>query len=206
MKALALSKKPRTYIPKDFRSEENPPKFNGRSLSRREYLQLQVENPKTVFGGEMNVMVEKLQTIQASLEEPDKSTVQSEEKQKVSEDERVRSALEALKGLDMNLITKSSLNNLDFQVVTLKKALSGWENVPADDGEMLEFSPDNIECLCQSLIFELFSEFTGALTEIERKNLDTPLLSQNGPETMMETGTAQPVEELSLQNIETVNQ
>ena len=172
MKVIALSKKPRAYILKDFRDEENPPTFTLRSITKRELLQIQTNHPgKLNIGGD----IAKLQTALATLEKkPDDQT-----DPKALEQE----ALAVLADLDLAPMTQAKLNILSIQIDVLRLALSGWKNVSVSDTETLPFSKDNIDCLDDAIITELANESMGIVTPADAENLEEASTSPSGPET-----------------------
>lgn len=184
MKAIALSPKPRTYIPVDYRDEENPPEFTIRSLSKREVMQLQIEYPtKQINFADLD----KIATVIKALEGVE------EDENAMSEAEQIE-AVALLKDVDMSQTSIFYLDNLKLQIACLKKGLLGWKNVPAQNGDEIEempFDVDDIEFLASEIILELVKEITGGLTEIDRKNSLTPSSSQNGQEMKVEDGIAE---------------
>ncbi len=174
MKAIALSKKPRTYIPKEFRGEENPPTFTIRSITRREMLMIQSKHEQQF---RITDDIAKLQSVITSLEDNKRG------------EEAENEALSSLSNLDLKPIIQASLNALTIQIDILTKCLSGWENVPVSDTEFLPFNLSDIDCLDPEIIVELANEIQGIVTPEESENLEEVSASQSGPE--MKSGAAE---------------
>jgi len=162
MKAIALSKKPRIYIPKDFRNEENPPKFKIRSISKIEHLQIQAEEPiKANIFDNLSKLQEAMQRVKDGGEIDNSNSI----------------------NIDLNALISAQLSTMKTQLKILRLCLLGWENVFAQIGdtvEPLEFNQDNIECLDQEIINELVNEIIGVITQEEQKNSVTPSSSLIG--------------------------
>lgn len=174
MRPIALSKKPRTYVPKDFRDEENPPEFTLRSITRREMLQIQAKHSQKI---RVSDNLAELQTALASIEgkKPDEITEED---------------LSVLSGLDLTPMVQVSLDTLNTHIEVLQGGrLSGWKNVPVSDTEFLPYDPENIECLDAAIITELANEIMGVVTPEEAENLEEVSASQSGPE--MKSGVAE---------------
>lgn len=173
MRPIALSKKPRTYIPKEFRDEENPPEFTLRSISRREMLQIHAAHSQKIRIGDN---LSELQTALASIE--------SKKPEEIGEED-----LSVLSGLDFTPIVQASLDTLNIHIAVLRVGLSGWKNVPVSDTEFLQYDPESIECLDAAIITELANEVMGVVSPEESENLEEVSASQSGPE--MKGGAAE---------------
>lgn len=161
MKVLGISKKPRSYIPTQFISDEFPPVFTIRSLTKREQAEVDAAHP---------ISAELLESaIQAS---------------RIAEDESITAEqrIEKLKGYDYLSLSAISRKR---QLAYLRLALSGWSNVPVREGagiSMLEFSPDNIDCLDDDMLAELANEVLGIVSQEDRQGLEEPSSPQSGQE------------------------
>lgn len=166
MKVIALSKKPRVYIPKEFRDEPNPPEFKLRSITRHEMLQIQASNPNKIkIGGD----IAKLQDVLKSLDVQKSEDINDE-------------ALAVLADLDFTPMVEASLTTLSIHIKVLEIALSGWNNVHISEAEILPFNKDDIDCLDEKIIAELANEAMGTITDEEAENLEEVSTSQSGPE------------------------
>ena len=173
MRAIALSKKPRAYIPKEFRDEANPPKFMLRSITRREMLQIQASNP---IKPRITDDLSKLQSVLAGFEGKKPEEIDAK-------------TISALESFDVAPIVQLSLDTLTIHIEVLKLCLTGWENVPVSDTETLPFDKNSVECLDTEIITELANEVMGTVTEEEAENLEEVSASQSGPE--MKSGVAE---------------
>lgn len=205
MKVIALSRKARPYIPKDFREETSPPKFFLRSMTRLEYLEFHINNPPETDITKAGDILRRLQGTLKGLEGDEK-------------DKKDEKAIQELSPQDMadfveasRLTTIGRRDRLRRNIMALKTHLDGWENVPVEvDGknELLEFSEENIECLDETLIAELAAEIMGEISGPDTGNSEEPSSALNGTEnsqTAEKDGTAETVEKpISLMN-ETVN-
>lgn len=177
-KVLAISKKPRSYILKDYLKEENPPTFIIRSLTEFE---------KTSLANETAIDADMLRDYEESLglvkELEKKIKVDDGQDRQLTEDEKKE--LTALTAKVSNLSNKIHFFSMAQQIKTLKKAVSGWDNLPVEGG-MLEYSPDNIECLSSGILNELYMEAMGIVTNEEAENLEGPSLPLSGQEVKMD--------------------
>jgi hypothetical protein len=173
MRPIALSKKPRAYIPKEFRDEENPPEFTLRSISRREMLQIQANHPQRLS------VTDDLAKIQVAL-----ASIEGKKPDEITEED-----LSVLSGLDLTPMVQASLNTLNIHLEVLQRCLSGWKNVPVSDTEFLSFDKESIEYLDAAIITELANEVMGVVSPEESENLEEVSASQSGPE--MKSGAAE---------------
>ncbi len=171
MKASAISRKIRPYIPKDWRGQENPPTYQIRTLRKEEVMAINAE-------------IEMRVDIRANAMKKD-------------------GAMEGL-SIDGLSIGKMMENEFLKQQMAVKKGCSGWANVVDADGEVLEFSPDNIPFLDGDVITELGDQILGKITEQDAGNSGKPSSAEPGSETRPETagGTAETAEKgTSSQNV-----
>ncbi len=172
MKVLAISKKPRPYVLKDYRGEQDPPTFTIRSATKSEYHAVCIKHP-------IDLAVKS-----ASL------------------DEKGKPKLDFERGNAADLSQQIYARNLAF----VKLGCSGWENVPDELGEALQFSEEAIECLHDDVISELANVINGTITEEDSKNSDTQSSPENGSETTGAGETAISVKENTSTAKETASQ
>jgi len=165
MKVLALSRKERTVIPDDFKSEKNPPKFTVKSISKRQHLLILAEHSGKV-------------EVPASMLTPEGQDGSAEPKAGT-----VTIGPELWKGV---------VADLDGKIAVLKKGLVGWVDVLDSAGDVFEFEEENFEFLDESILDFLVHEISGTLTEEEEKNSDTesPSSSGSGTKKTQTSGTA----------------
>jgi len=206
-RTIALSPKPRTYIPKDFKEEANPPKFCITSMTEFEVDEFQIANKDAT----MNASMEELQELQIRFQAMPKP-IEPKEGEEPGEDQLPSSEIMKLLADMQWCRRKMEAKTLIFNIKVLKSGhLKGWENVPieTEDGEeMLEFSMDNIPYLKRDLIEELTMEIMGMIGEPDQKNLEIPSSVENGIETkqtMEKDGIVQTVEKQTSQENEIVN-
>jgi len=206
MKVLALSKKHRSYIPKDFREEENPPRFTLRSMTRLEFYEFQNANKDP----NMTKNVTRARELTTRLQERMKTLkTTTDNSQEISQD-AVEIGYDVIETAALTGEIRASNLKRNVKLLRDKDYLTGWENVPVDvDGEFLEFSKENIECLDEDLIEELAMEISGAIGEPNSKNSMTPLSVESGTENnraVEKDGIALSVETKDLNQSETAKE
>jgi hypothetical protein len=165
MKVLALSRKPRTYIPTEFRGQPDAPTFEIRSITKREHLAITAEM-------DMRLDVNSLKAMALAIEGKDPTSTDS--------------------GASVP-IGKLNQQMYEVRLAVVKKCCSGWTGVPDADGEMLPYSEENVELLNDELLMELGNEIMGIIGGPDQKNLETPTGESSGTEqsqTKAEDGTA----------------
>lgn len=162
-KALMLSKASRKYIPKEFRGQENPPTFEVRSATRREQLKVHAEMEQK-YPVDLIAALELNNRLKTLTDASKNTSATGDTAKEVSNlTQGAQSAIWALKQ-----------KNYEVALAFLNLCMSGWENLPEP------FSQQNIELLDEDLIYELYVEIVGAITEEDAGNSGGPCLSENG--------------------------
>jgi len=178
MKILAISSKPRIFVPECCKDMETPPKFTVKSISKRQYL---------------NAIADSSYKIPQSLLKFAEST----DKDKKIED---------LKDIDIGLIRSLTLQGLENKIKILEVGCTGWEDVVDSEGDLMEFAVENFEFLNEEIMDEVVNTIIGHLSETDEKNSGSPLSSLSGSEAgdAEKAGTATVVEKTDLKTSETV--
>jgi len=202
-RVLALSRKPRIYIPNDFEGVESPPKFTVRSMTRTEYLEFQMEQADLFTEDDRVHLLELQKSMEAR---------QKDHEAQPNDD----GTIDALKELwdAQRLLTKRRLSNRRtcLKILRDKKYLTGWDNITVEEENeitILPFDPDNIDCLTDDIITELCNNILGAVAGDDLGNSGNPSSVENGTENKQMTeknGTAETVETQATTGTETVSQ
>jgi hypothetical protein len=154
MSKAGFSRKPRIYIPKCRKEEENPPRFSIRRLTPLEITEINES-----FGmGDEEV---EFDTEGKEVKDEDKGTD---------------------KGTTIKVNIRLINKGTRVRFAVLEKALTGWEDVHDEDGEVIPFEKSNIPCLDLDIVNELSNVAEGAITKETEKNYETPSSLESGSE------------------------